>query len=94
MQEDIAHPRPLPGGGFAQHQYSYHSRDFVYVKKREPHSVYKIGQILKVKAMESPIAVTIQLFGRYDDVVRRALGKNSERQACCDNVCVNQLSLW
>jgi len=79
MKSSIAHPRPLPGGGFAQHEFSYHLYDFVYIKRKEAHSVYKIGQIIKLKAMKVPIEVTVRLFGRYDDVVRRVKveGKHS-----------------
>lgn len=71
MKTSIVHPRPLPGGGFAQHEFSYHLHDFVYIKRKQPHSIYKIGQVVKIKAMKTPIEVTVRVFGRYDDVVRR-----------------------
>ncbi|KAF9227783.1 S-adenosyl-L-methionine-dependent methyltransferase [Gyrodon lividus] len=79
MQSSTSHARPLPGGGFAQHEFSYHVHDFVYIKRKEPHSVYQIGQIVKVKGMRVPIEVTVQLFGRYDDVVRRVRKKDDHR---------------
>ncbi|KIJ10522.1 cytosine-5--methyltransferase [Paxillus involutus ATCC 200175] len=79
MQSSAAHARPLPGGGFAQYEFSYHVHDFVYIKRKEPHTVYKIGQIVKVKGMRVPIEVTVQLFGRYDDVVRRMRKKDEHK---------------
>ncbi|KAH7889609.1 S-adenosyl-L-methionine-dependent methyltransferase [Phlebopus sp. FC_14] len=79
MQEAVTHPRPLPGGGFTQYNFSYHPHDFVYIKCKQPHSVYKIGQILKVKSMKNPIEVMVQLFGRYDDVVRSIQKKHNKK---------------
>ena len=70
MKSSIAHPRPIPGGGFSQYDFSYHLHDFVYIKRKQTHTVYNIGQIIKLKAMKVPIEVTVRVFGRYDDVVR------------------------
>lgn len=86
MKSSIAHPRPLPGGGFAQHEFSYHLHDFVYIKRKEAHSVYKIGQIIKLKAMKVPIEVTVRLFGRYDDVVRRVKVEGKHSTLASDDV--------
>lgn len=93
MKMNIAHPRPLPGGGFAQFEFSYHLYDFVYVKHKHPHSVYKIGQIVKLKAMKAPIEVTVQLFGRYDDVVRRVRLEDKHRLLPSDDVG-SPLPVW
>ncbi|KAG9318606.1 hypothetical protein JVU11DRAFT_699 [Chiua virens] len=79
MKSSITHPRPLPGGGFAQHEFSYHLHDFVYVKRKQAHSVYRIGRITKLKAMNVPVEVTIQIFGRYDDAVRREREEDKHR---------------
>ncbi|KAL4067750.1 hypothetical protein V8B97DRAFT_1915370 [Scleroderma yunnanense] len=84
MQQSISHPRSLPDGGFAQHEFSYHPQDFVYIKNREPHSVYTIGQILKIKAKKVLIEVTVQLFGHYDDVVRQ-VHDNGEKSIAFDD---------
>lgn len=86
MKTSIAHPRPLPGCGFAQHEFSYHPYDFVYIKRKQPHSVYKIGQIIKLKAMKVPIEVTVQLFGRCDDVVRKMKSEDKHRLLPSDDV--------
>ncbi|KAF8447830.1 hypothetical protein L210DRAFT_978503 [Boletus edulis BED1] len=79
MNSSIAEPRPLPGGGYAQHEFTYHLHDFVYIKRKQTHSVYKIGQIIKLKAMKVPIEVSVRLFGRYDDVVRRVKAEVKHR---------------
>lgn len=86
MKSSLAHPRPLPGGGFAQHQFSYHLHDFVYIKRKQTHSVYRIGQIIKLKAMRVPIEVTVQLFGRYDDIVRKVKLEDKHRLLPSDDV--------
>ncbi|KAF8559697.1 S-adenosyl-L-methionine-dependent methyltransferase [Imleria badia] len=85
MKSSTAHPRPLPGGGFAQHEYMYHVNDFVYVKRKQAHSVYKIGQIIKLKAMKVPIEMTVRIFGRYDDVVRRVRAEDKHRLLASDD---------
>ena len=86
MKSGIAHPRPLPGGGFAQHEFSYHLHDFVYIKRKEAHSVYKIGQIIKLKAMKVPVEMTVRLFGRYDDVARRVKMEDQHKLLRSDDV--------
>lgn len=86
MKSSIAHPRPLPGGGFAQHDFSYHLRDFVYIKRKQAHTVYKIGQIIKIKAVKVPIEVTVRLFGRYHDVMRRVKLEDKHRLLSSDDV--------
>ncbi|KAF9246401.1 hypothetical protein BU15DRAFT_70495 [Melanogaster broomeanus] len=85
MRSSLSHARPLPSGGFAQYEFSYHVHDFVYFKRKQPHSVYKIGQIVKVKGMRVPIEVTVQLFGRYDDVVRRMRERDEKKVLCLDD---------
>lgn len=86
MQSSIAHPRPLPGGGFAQRDFTYHLHDFVYIKSKKAHSVYRIGQIIKLRAMKVPIEITVQLFGRYDGVVRRVKAEEKHRLIPSDDV--------
>lgn len=86
MKTSVARPRPLPGGGFVQYEFSYHLHDFVYIKRKQPHSVYKIGQIIKLKAMKVPIEVTVQLFGRHDDMVRRVKLEDKHRLFPSDDV--------
>ena len=87
MKESICHPRVLPDGGFVQHEFSYHPQDFVYVKKKVPNSVYDIGQILDIDTTTEEIEVTVQLFGRYDDVVRHARHNGEEKLISFDDVC-------
>jgi hypothetical protein len=58
--------RPLPGGGFSQFGQSYHVLDFVYVKPHINDGRYEIAQITKVKAMETPAAISVVYFGWYD----------------------------
>ena len=86
MKSSIAHPRPLPGGGFAQHEFTYHVHDFVYIKRKQAHSVYKIGQIIKLRAMKVPIEMTVRIFGRYDDVVRSVKAEDTYRLLASDDV--------
>lgn len=87
MQQSITYARVLPDGGFVQHEFSYHPQDFVYIKNREPHSVYIIGQILDIDTTTVKIEVTVQLFGRYDDVVRRIHNDGGELTSF-DDVCL------
>jgi len=87
MQLSITRARALPDGGFVQHEFSYHLQDFVYIKNHEPHSVYIIGQILNIDTMTVEIEVTVQLFGHYDDVVRRVHSGGRELTSY-DDVCL------
>ena len=90
VKSSIAHPRPLPGGGFAQYEFTYHVHDFVYIKRKQAHSVYRIGQIIKLKAMKVPIELTVRLFGRYDDVVRREKAEDEHSLLPSDDVSPSQ----
>lgn len=64
--------RPLPHRGFFQRGIKYHIDEFVYIvpSKNSASMLYEIGQITKVRAMESPPQVTVRIFGRYDMVIR------------------------
>ncbi|EGO21115.1 hypothetical protein SERLADRAFT_417509 [Serpula lacrymans var. lacrymans S7.9] len=80
-REAEASPSPLPGCGFTHYSVKYHVHDFVYIKSCSPNILeYDIGQIVKVKAMERPPTITVRLYGRYDDIVRRVRGKRDKFQ--------------
>lgn len=82
--------RPLPSRSFFQRGDRYHIDDFVYVIPSTGFNdmLYEIGQITKIKAMESPPKVVVRLFGRFDDVLRK-IQKKGKLTALVrsDNVC-------
>jgi DNA (cytosine-5)-methyltransferase 1 len=70
-KETRAEFRLIPPRGFFQRCQKYHPDDYVYILPSDSSStLYKIGRITKVKAMDSPPQAYVRLYGRYDDVVR------------------------
>jgi DNA (cytosine-5)-methyltransferase 1 len=64
--------RLIPPRGFFQQGQKYHTDDYVYISPSKGSStLYKIGRITKVKAMNDPPQAHVRLYGRYDDLVRK-----------------------
>jgi DNA (cytosine-5)-methyltransferase 1 len=69
--------RLIPPRGFFQRGHKYHVDDFVYILPSNGSStLYKIGRITKIKAMDSPPQAYIRLYDRFDKVVRKMRENN------------------
>ncbi|KZP21168.1 S-adenosyl-L-methionine-dependent methyltransferase [Athelia psychrophila] len=75
QQNRLQEVSPRPPRTFVVRGVKYHRDDFVYIlpPEREDNisGTYIIGQVTEVQAMAKPPTVTVRLFGRVDDVVRR-----------------------
>lgn len=70
---------PRPPRTFVVRGVKYHRDDFVYLLPERNDTTlsgtYHICQVTEVQAMAKPPTVTVRLFGRVDDLIRRQRGK-------------------
>lgn len=69
--------RIIPPRGFFQRGEAYHINDFVYILPSGGSLLLKIGQIIRIRAMERPPRVTVRIYGRFDSLVKK-IGKKGQ----------------
>ena len=70
---------------------TYHPHDFVYLEaSADPDSPYQIAQVTDFSQDGDEFQVVVQLWARYDDVIRREVraGGNSPYLKTKDEVCI------
>lgn len=68
QEESKAEIRRIPHG-FAQYGFTYHIGDCVYIRPSERDGLLEIAQITDVTGIPDLPVVSVQYFGRYDDLV-------------------------